>query len=500
MGKNETAERPKLFGERTAGDELMEALAKSIPGLGGTPITGDEVAFHDDPKIILPRGMTYTKAYSVLERLEEEAETPTTFDRTFRFRSDDGAHATFQVIKQRYGMLLGKTTMTFFGLQPAETRNIAVSVGKTMQVPWGKIEIPVFKGLELVLCDNHADRDYGKIFEIHAMGPRKYKEEMESLFDDIQKYLEENSIYRGQAIIGSDSPEFLDLRNFDPTKIVFSDEVTRMLDGSLWAPIRYTETMRREKVPLKRAVLAYGPYGTGKTSTGQLTAGVAVENGWTFISARPGRDKIEDVLRTARLYQPAVVFVEDIDGATSTGEDDAVTKYLDAFDGITAKGGELMMLMTTNHIERIHRGMLRPGRLDAVIEIAGLDHHGIERLIKAVVAEGKLADGIDYTAVGDAMDGFLPAFVREAVTRAVTFAINRLEGQANYVIDTPDLVAAAESLYPQLAHLNEAGEGTTKPTLDSAMGELVGNRIKELTVIDPSRGDLVQPIRDVVDA
>lgn len=492
--------KPKLFGEKTQGDALIEALAKSIPGLGGTVITGEEVEFHDNPKIILPRGMTFGQAYSVFERLEEEAETPTSFDRTFRFRSDDGAYATFQVIKERYGMLLGKTTQTFFGLQPAETRNIAIGVGKTIQVPWGRIEIPVFKGLELVLCDAHADRDYGKIFEIHAMGPRKYKDEMDSLFDDIQKYLEENSIYRGQAIIGSDSPEFLDLSKFDPSKIVFSDDVTRMLDGSLWAPIRYTEAMRQENVPLKRAVLAHGPFGTGKTSTGQLTALVAVENGWTFISARPGRDKVEDVLRTARLYQPAVVFIEDIDGATSTGEDDAVTKYLDAFDGITAKGGELMMLMTTNHIERIHKGMLRPGRLDAVIEIAGLDHHGIERLIKAVVKDGKLADSIDYTAVGEAMDGFLPAFVRETITRAVTFAIARLEGKQDYVIDTPDLVAAAESLLPQLAALNDAGEGTTKPSIDSAFGELVTDRVKALTVVDPSRGDLRQPIVDSVPA
>src|SRR5690606_28823264 len=145
----------------------------------------------------------------------------------------------------------------------------------------------------------------------------------------------------------------------------------------------------------------------------QLTALEATQHGWTFISARPGRDKIEDVLRTARLYQPAVVFVEDIDNATSPGEDDHVTKLLDAFDGITAKGGELMIVMTTNHVEWINKGMLRPGRLGAVIESAQLDAAGIGRMVKAVGVPEKLDAKVDYTKVTEAMEGFLPAFVRE---------------------------------------------------------------------------------------
>jgi transitional endoplasmic reticulum ATPase len=464
-------------------------LAQMLQGasFGGKKITGDEVAFHDGAKIILPNGMTYTAAYAILKRLEEEAEMETSFDRRFKYRSDDGAYATIQVIKERYGMLLGKKTETFFGTIPAETRTIAIGVNQTMQVPWGRLEIPIFPGLELVLCDRHEDRDYGKIFEIHATGPRKYRDEIESFFDAVGEFLETKSIYRGRAIIGSDNPEFLDLSTFDASKIVFSEEVTASLEGTLWAPIKYTQAMRDQDVSLKRAVLAYGPFGTGKTSTGQLTAEIATANDWTFISAKPGRDKVEDVLRTARLYQPAVVFVEDIDTAVSSGEDDEVTKFLDAFDGITAKGGELMILMTTNHIESIHRGMLRPGRLDAVIEIAALDRPGVERLIKAVIPENTRDAGIDYDVVAESMEGFLPAFIREAVNRAVMFSINRLEGASDYVIATDDLVHAANSLKPQLAAMEEASEGVRRPGLNVALGDLVKGAIKELEVYETGR-------------
>jgi hypothetical protein len=469
--------------EKSTSDLFAEVL-KSIPGLGGKAITGEEVEFHDGSKIILPKGMTYEKAFKILKRLEEEAETTTGFTRMFRYRPDDGAYATFQVIKQRYGMLLGKEiNMGFFGTRPPEMRTINIGVNQSMQVPWGLIEIPVMPGMEIYIGEA-SDRDYGQIFGIRGEGPRKYKDEIEALFDDVQEYLEKNSIYRGRAIVGSDSPEFLDMSNFRADQIVFSDEVTRTLEGTLWAPIRHTATMREEGVPLKRAVLVYGPYGTGKTSTGQMTAQVATDNDWTFIGARPGRDKIEDVLRTARLYQPAVVFVEDIDNAASTSDQDEVTKLLEAFDGITAKGGELMVVMTSNHIERIHRGMLRPGRLDAVVEIAGLDPNGIERLIKVVVDAAKLSEKVDYAAVAESMEGFLPAFVRESITRAVTFAISRLDGDGKYVIDTSDLVDAAHSLKPQLDALNAADEGEKRPEISSALNDAIKGAVASMSTFD----------------
>ena len=450
-------------------------------------IQGDEVEFHDGPKIILPRNMTYDKAFKVLERLRQEAETPTTFERTFKYRPDDGAHATFWCMKARWGMALGKPQETFFGTIPAETRTINVDFGKTMQVPWGRMEVPTLPGLQLHLAQVQDD-ELGPLYKLVAMGPKKYKDEMHALFNDIQEYLQSHSIYRGKALIGADKMDFMNV-DIDRSKIVFSDAVEDMLEGTVWAPIKYADAMRRENIPLKRALLLHGPYGTGKSSAGLLTAQVAAANGWTFLSAKPGRDKVEDVLRTARLYEPAVVFVEDIDAEANDGDTTNVTRLLDAFDGITSKGGELMVVLTTNHLDRIHKGMLRPGRLDAIVEIAGLDRNGVERLIKAVVPEGKLSDTCDYDAVYAAMDGFLPAFVRETINRAVSFAIARLKGEGHYVIDTPDLIHAAESLRPQLDALENAGEGVKAPSVEKAFLSIVEGAVSRIKTYDENVGD-----------
>src|SRR5262245_30359039 len=120
---------------RMFGEDALDILT-------GTPITGEEVEFHDSPKIILPKGTSFEKAYSILERLQEEAETPTSFDRKCPYRANDGAYATMNVIKEMYGMLLGKATW----FRPAEQRTIAIGVNKTVQVPWGQIEIPTMPG------------------------------------------------------------------------------------------------------------------------------------------------------------------------------------------------------------------------------------------------------------------------------------------------------------------------------------------------------------------
>ena len=450
----------------------------------GQLITGEEVEFHEGKKISLPKGMTYERAFSILKRLQDEENVLTQFDRVFLYRPDDGAHATYHCMRARWGMALGKITETFFGTRPAESRTIQVEYGRTMQVPWGRVEVPHLDGLEFfILEDEH--RDYGKVFKLYARGPKKHKAEIEALFDDVQEYLQAKSIYRGKALIGADTLEFLNL-DIDMSKIVFSDKVMEELGGMVWSSLRYSEAMRREGLSLKRAVLLHGPYGTGKTSTGIITAKEAVAAGWTFLSAKPGRDKVERVLQTARLYEPAVVFIEDIDAQSNDGEADAVTRLLDAFDGITSKGGELMVVLTTNHLDRIHQGMLRPGRLDAIVEIAGLDRGGSERLIKAVVPKGRLADDVDYDAVYAAMGGFLPAFIRETINRAITFAVARTQGQGSYVIATPDLVHAAESLQPQLEALNAANQGVKKPTLDKALQGAVLEAVSNIETYDPN--------------
>src|SRR5690606_34801297 len=126
-----------------------------------------------------------------------------------------------------------------------------------------------------------------------------------------------------------------------------------------------------------------------------------------------------------------------------------------------------------------HKGMLRTGRLDGVIHVAELDRQGIERLVKAVVDGDKLAADIDYDRVAEAMKDFLPAFVRDSITRSQMFAIEESGGSLDYVITTDSLVNAAHSLRVQHGLLTDATEGVRKPELDKALADLVNREVRQ---------------------
>ncbi len=451
-----------------------EQVLHTLAQLGGK-LTAEEDVVFEGRKVVLPERMDLDDAISFLREKRSEDEREMAFSRTYNYRPWDGARATMNALKKAFGMVSQRSTMGFFGPNPPQLRTIKVGVNQTEQVPWGAMAIPLLPGVTFHLSGvNHPEM--GTLFAISAEGPRKYRFEIEGVFALIDEELRTNSLYRGKAFDGQEDPEFLDLSGVDPKKVVYSDEVITQFEANVWAMLEYTDELRAIGVPLKRSVLLEGPYGTGKTLGAYLTAKKATENGWSFVYCRPGRDNLQTVMATARLYQPSVVFFEDID--TVTNEDhntDHVSRLLDIFDGVQAKGTAILCVLTTNHVGKIHKGVLRPGRLDSIIHIGELDANGIRRLIEANVPE-KYLGNLDWAAVAEAMEGFLPAFVKEAVDRTLRYSIAR-NGGASDILVTEDFIHAARGLRPQLELMEGAHEGKQRDELSDALADLVDTAI-----------------------
>jgi ATP-dependent 26S proteasome regulatory subunit len=205
-----------------------------------------------------------------------------------------------------------------------------------------------------------------------------------------------------------------------------------------------------------------------------LTGRVATEAGWTYILCRPGQDDPFNVMATARLYEPAAIVIEDVDGFGGSDQQQNpmdVAKLLDAFDGIAAKGAKLVMVLTANHPERIHKGLLRPGRLDAVIHVGELDADGIRTLTQVVVGDrlGEVSEA-EWAEFVTACEGYMPAFVREACERSVRYAIS----QGIDTVNGRALIDAAKGLRPQLDLMEGARERKNANPLDTALKEALG--------------------------
>lgn len=453
---------------------------------GGELIRDEDVLFHEDDtnkSYVLPKNTTYEAAIDTFERKRAEANERHRFSRVFPYRPNDGAYATGQVMKELFGITVGRATPLPFGMsRPPELLSIDIGYKKKAEVPWGEVEIPALKGAVAQLgATRH--KTHGVVFELSVESPKKHRKEIERFFDAVDAYLLTNSIYRGKALMGAEDLTFMNLSNFDPRQIVFSDEANTQLDGAVMGLLRHPEAYRAANIPLKRAVLLYGPYGTGKTSFGQMAAIEAVKNNWTFLSAQAGKESLRDVFTTARLYGPAVVFVEDVDTHTPSANDKvAIAELLEVFDGIGSKTDPLVVIMTTNHIEDVPAGMLRPGRLDFAVEINGLDRTGTEGLIRAVVPETLLGD-IDFDAVYAEMEGFQPAWVRGTADRAKSFAIARGD-IGTFKLTTFDLVAAAKSLHPQLKLMAAATEGAPVEAFSDAFDNRIRTAVHGMRTLD----------------
>ena len=449
--------------------------------LGGGKVGDDDLTFEGN-KLILPTTMSPKDAIRALERHIEQNETTTTFSKVFRFRPFDGAHATSQALKKVFGTA-GIGRPTFFS--NPQLREIRTGVDTSEQVPWGLLDVPAIEGT--INFGGQQDPEYGVLYSIAVNAKRKYRSHVMGLFAAIQHELENGSIYKGKAIDGREDPEFLDLRSLNEDKIIFADDVIDQLEAHVWSLIEDTERQEAMGLPMKRAVLLEGPFGTGKSSALWMTAKKAMKHGWTFVMCRPGRDSLTEVMETARLYQPAVVVFEDVDTIAQNGDPEAVTKLLDLFDGINAKGTKLLAMMTTNNVDDIHKGMIRPGRLDSIIRIAELDKGGVERMVKSVVKPEMLSDTVDYQRVYEAMEGFLPAFIKESIERAVRHALVRTKGEADIShikLDTEDFILAANGLRPQLDLMNNAGTGKVMPTVDRALREAVADVLHGAEFVD----------------
>ena len=140
----------------------------------------------------------------------------------------------------------------------------------------------------------------GQLFALTISAAKQFEAQINSFFDIIQTELDERSIYRGKAINGAEMPDFLDLTSVDPAMVIYSDDVMEQMDAHVWGVLKYADSMRANNISLKRSVLFHGPYGTGKTLGGMLTAQVATANGGTFIVCRPGKDDRFAGLRTAK--------------------------------------------------------------------------------------------------------------------------------------------------------------------------------------------------------
>jgi ATP-dependent 26S proteasome regulatory subunit len=158
---------------------------------------------------------------------------------------------------------------------------------------------------------------------------------------------------------------------------------------------------------------------------------------------------LDEYLALARLLQPALVVIEDVDliarersQMQSPGQESLLNKLLNEMDGLRSDA-HITFILTTNRPEAIEPAVAaRPGRVDQAIHFPLPDAADRRRLVMLYAAGQALTeDTIDE--VVRRTDGAAPAFIKELLRRSILQAELRQPGAA---IERRDLDGALEEL------------------------------------------------------
>lgn len=448
-------------------------------------------------KIVLPgepAPMPLKEAAAMLIQKAKDEETGVQVHEIIEGYPLDAAVAFTKAIARLYGWASPVPIPTFFGPIPPSMISIRVGIGTddVVQCPMGGFQLP---GVEIPAGNDPLQTHIGPfgknkqvVFLVQGVIKKKSQDTILEITKLAREILKNESIYRGKAIRlnvdakgnpdTSNPPEFIDTRGIGEEDLIFDTDIKSMVDTNMLVPIRFTDEVKRQNIPLKRGILLEGPFGTGKSLLARLVAHECEANGWTFVLL----DRVQGLrqaLEFAKMFEPAVVFAEDIDRVMSE-RDEAANDLINTIDGVISKRSEIMIVLTTNFADKLDKVILRPGRLDAVISLRPPTDEAVQKLLRHYGGSLINKDS-DLSGAGKALSGQIPASIRECVERAKLGMVGR---GARYLIDE-DLVTAAKTMQNHMDLLNgpkpapnvaqqladNLREVITKPTVENTIAE-----------------------------
>jgi len=225
------------------------------------------------------------------------------------------------------------------------------------------------------------------------------------------------------------------------------DEIKEELKQAVEWPLKYPDSFKKMGIRPPRGILLYGPPGTGKT---MLAKAVATESEANFISIKGPQlvsmyvgeteRAIRKIFRKARQVSPVIIFFDEIDSIAavrgsafdSGSSDRAVNQLLTELDGVEELK-DVVFIAATNRPDLVDPGLLRPGRIDKLIEVKAPDERARIDIFKIHTKGVPLGRDVSIEELSKKTEGFSGADIEGLVREAALISLKESKMQASKV-------------------------------------------------------------------
>jgi len=218
------------------------------------------------------------------------------------------------------------------------------------------------------------------------------------------------------------------------------EEQITQLKQSIELPLNKPETFQKMGLTPPKGVLLTGPPGTGKT---MIARALANSTSATFIGLvgselaqkyiGEGGRLVRELFALAKQKSPTIIFIDEIDAIgskrldSSTSGDREVQRtlmqLLAEMDGFESTSN-IKIIAATNRPELLDKALLRPGRLDRIIEIGLPNNDGRLDILQIISKDIPTDKEVNFQQVSNQTKGFsgaeLKALIMEAGLNAIS--------------------------------------------------------------------------------